>query len=228
MRIQAAFRRITAWSLTSITLSMQQPYRELFDRAFIVAMTAVLIGCGGPPADTTKTVSDAKLSSIKNDSLQLKPGSVPARRVEETGATHGTAAKAAEVAAWRGSPNPDRIDTLMAAAFSTTGEFEGGEDEYGFTGNESAVEALRLIPEAIPRLVACLTWERRASATWEGIRVPVGVICYQAIAGSSYVQLLNKKGAALTGGYVDYRNPSMASLRRAQEVWRDALRVNPL
>lgn len=228
MRIQAAFWRTTTWSIASITLSKQQPYRELFDRAFLVAVAVVFIGCGVPPADTTRTVSDAKLSSIENDSLQLKPNSVPPRRAEEMGTPHGTAAKATEVAAWRGSPSPDRIDALMAVAISTTGEFEGGEDEYGFTGNEAAVEALRLMPEAMPRLVACLTWDRRGSATWEGYRVPVGVICYQAITGSTYVQLLNKKGGAPTGGYVDYRNPSMASLRRAQEAWRNALRANPL
>jgi len=132
-----------------------------------------------------------------------------------------------QVAKWRGSSVPDKIDSLLAAAFSAKGEYTGDEEEYAFSGSESAVEALRKIPDAIPRLVECLGWDERAAAEFNGSKVLVGVVCYQAILGSEYNNKLNNESAFPVAAQVEYSNPSIDVVRKAQSEWRKVLTTHP-
>ncbi|MFL5557033.1 MAG: hypothetical protein ACJ794_00240 [Gemmatimonadaceae bacterium] len=126
------------------------------------------------------------------------------------------------VAQWRGASEPDRIDVLISSALSARGEYSG-DDLYQFSGNESAIKTLRTLPEAFPRLVECLGWDKRARATYEGSPVLVGVVCYQGMAGSVYRQRLRNESLPPTGLWVDFKNPSIAELRKTQALWQEIL-----
>jgi hypothetical protein len=127
----------------------------------------------------------------------------------------------------RGAASPDQIDSLIAEALTVEGQYYGDDDDYGFTGSEKAVQALRSMPNALPRLVECLGWDKRARATYNGARVLAGVVCYQGMAGSARVQKLNERGLVSGVKYVDYRNPPLQDLRESQAQWRKVLREHP-
>jgi hypothetical protein len=135
---------------------------------------------------------------------------------------------AADIAVWRNGPAvPDKLDTLIASALSANGSYDGNDEEYYFSGAEDAVVELRKIPDAIPRLVECLGWDKRAAATYNQTTLLVGVVCYQAILGSAYNNKLNDHDAFPKAGLINYTNPSLEEVRRAQAVWRKVLVSNP-
>lgn len=130
-----------------------------------------------------------------------------------------------EMARLHGSATPDEIDTLMAAALNTKGAFTGDKEMYEFSGGEKTFEKMGKIPSAVPRLVDCLGWDRRAAATYQGVKVLVGVICSQALIRNPKIRnLLTTLGP---NGYpvvwVDYRNPSISEARKGQLEWRKLL-----
>jgi hypothetical protein len=158
----------------------------------------------------------------KTDSSQVLQRSPP-----------GTGSKffAADVARWRGASSPDGIDSLIAVAVSSEGQFEGDSEQYNFTGDGQSMVTLSKLPAAIPRLVECLGWDQRAAAKWMGSRLLVGVICQEALAGTAYAAELGAawvaRSAAMPRNYeqlwVGYRNPPITKLRSAQAEWRSLL-----
>jgi hypothetical protein len=138
---------------------------------------------------------------------------------------------ARQIAQLRGATRPDSIDALIAHALAAKGEFrEVGDMAYGFTGNNSAIDSLSRMPGALPSLVDCLGWDLRARATYEGHQLLAGVVCFQGIIESEYFQRRNAHDwpdGFADVAFIDFRDPSLQKLRRAQQGWREQLRRQP-
>jgi hypothetical protein len=82
----------------------------------------------------------------------------------------------------------------------------------------------------VPRLVECLSWDKRSSSTWRGDELLVGVVCDQVLVASAYVASrmypYRLPPNLYASGWGDYRNPSIDTLRRVQHVWREYLSSN--
>jgi hypothetical protein len=136
-----------------------------------------------------------------------------------------------QIAERRGVALPDSIDVLIAEALAAKGEYrEFGDMAYGFTGDETAIEALSRMPMALPRLVECMGWDLRAQARYDGHPLLAGVVCFQGIVHSRYFQERNQRdwpNGFIDSAFVDYRDPSLRELRRAQRRWREQLLRDP-
>jgi hypothetical protein len=136
-----------------------------------------------------------------------------------------------QIAERRGVTRPDSMDTLIAEALTAKGEYrEFGDMAYGFTGDEAAIEALSRMPMALPRLVECMGWNLRAEARYDGHPLLAGVVCFQGIVHSRYFQKRNQRNwpdGFIDSAFVDYTNPSLLELRRAQRGWREQLMRDP-
>jgi hypothetical protein len=116
----------------------------------------------------------------------------------------------------------DSTVTLMTAALNTQGTFTGDKEAYEFSGSKEAFEDLSKISSALPPLVDCLGWDQMAAATYKGTRVLVGVVCYQVLIRNQLVKkLISARGPnGSREVWVDFRNPAIADVRKAQAVWR--------
>jgi hypothetical protein len=136
-----------------------------------------------------------------------------------------------DVAAWRGSTRTDSLDRLLAIAFRTPGRFfEAGDNAFALS-SDSTLRSISVDPTAVPRLVECLGWNKRAAATWMGYPVFVGVVCFHALMSTAYFEKLNVgfdwPQALQDSGWVSYRTDDLAHLRAAREWWRSQLRRVP-
>jgi hypothetical protein len=136
-----------------------------------------------------------------------------------------------QIAERRGETRPDSIDALIAEALAAKGEYkELGDMAYGFTGSYAAIEALSRMSIALPRLVECMGWDLRARATYDGHPLLAGVVCFQGIVHSRYFQQRNQRDwpdGFADSAFVDYTNPSLQELRKAQQGWREQLLRDP-
>lgn len=188
---------------------------------------------------TACSTADQHQSVTADSTEKFLPATVTAsssvRNIHPPSATEGSAAlqdggiSAVRVAGWRGSATPDQIDTLMTAALNTRGAFTGDNEMYEFSGSTKAFADLSKISLAVPRLVDCLGWDQRAASTYQGTRVLVGVVCNQVLIRNPEMQkLITTRGP---NGYpdvwVDFRNPPLADVRKAQLVWRELLSNQP-
>jgi len=149
----------------------------------------------------------------------------PANRSADSAVVEGRGFSVLRVAELIESGLIDSTVTLMTAVLNTQGAFTGDKETYEFSGSKEAFEDLSKIDSAIPRLVDCLGWDQRGAATYKGTRVLVGVICYQVLMRNQMVKkLITTRGP---NGYpevwVDFRNPAIADVRKAQTVWRQLL-----
>ena len=183
-------------------------------RLGLFALTCFALGCA--KSDTRNFADSVDVSSI---SSTTPPGTVVPPEGDSSGPLP------AEIAQWRGSSRPDKIDTLMSAAFTAEGDVTSSEDEYGFVASDSALTEIGKVAGSIPRLVECLGWDKRAHASLGGQRVLVGVICSQGILRSSYGQRIAKT-TALWPANIDERS-TIADFRRAQSEWIKTLRTHP-
>jgi hypothetical protein len=140
----------------------------------------------------------------------------------------------AEVARSRGSDVSDRIDSLVANVLGLGGEFlelETGPAFIFTAETDSAFQRLARIPEAVPRLVDCLGWDRLSRATWRGTLVLVGTVCGDVLAATPYAQHrvhpYRLSPSLLEAGWGDYRNPPLDKLRAVQRAWRRELLHDP-
>jgi len=171
-----------------------------------------------PALDDSVELSRAATAS-SSDPGGFRSGAARDSSAGEKGVT------SAEIATWRSSSIPDRVDSLMAAAFNTEGAFTSDSEMYEFSGSEKAINDLGNSPNAVPRLLDCLGWDQRAAATYQGARLLVGVICDQALMRNPKIKkLLTTPGP---GGYpkigLDVRNPSIGEVRAGQLAWRSLL-----
>ncbi|MDP9206856.1 MAG: hypothetical protein M3P12_15635 [Gemmatimonadota bacterium] len=200
-------------------------------RIQLIALTCLSAACSrvdqhqSTPADSAdkSLVTAATASSTETRSSQPNA-------VKDSSARQDNGIAATEVAHWRGSAIVDQIDTLIAAALNTKGEFTGDSEMYEFSGSENSFEKLSKLPSAVPRLVDCLGWDQRAAATFKGARVLVGVICDQVLIRNPNIQerltTLGPNGYPNPG--IDYRNPSINQMRKGQLEWRKLLLNQPM
>jgi hypothetical protein len=159
------------------------------------------------------------------------PGNRPATRVDAPSSPPTTL----EVASFRAGNVPDLIDSLVAGILALDAEFAESRSgaAFLFTGeNNSSFQRLTRIPEAIPRLVECLGWDRRSATTWHGTHVLVGAVCGHALAATPYVESRQQTTRLPIGlydsGWGDYRNPPIEKLRAVQKAWRVQLIADPI
>jgi hypothetical protein len=123
----------------------------------------------------------------------------------------------------------DSVDFLIARALTVPGEFLETTSTvgYAFTA-DSALEPFAQLPSALPTLVGCLGRDALAKATWAQAPVRVGVICYQAMLRTAYVQrLIDRLPTGLPDlAWVDYRS-TLEELRLAQGWWQNQLQRQP-
>ena len=136
-----------------------------------------------------------------------------------------------DLAALRGSERVDSLDVQLAAALRTPGQFfEAGDNAFALT-SDSTLHRLSADRGAVPRLVECLGWDRRAAATWQGYPVFVGVVCFHALMATQYFDKLNVgfdwPQALQDSGWISYRTESLSKLRAARDWWREQLRRVP-
>jgi hypothetical protein len=133
---------------------------------------------------------------------------------------------AQEVARSRGATIPDQIDSLIAVVVGMDAEFaEANTDQpaFIFTGStDTAFQRLAEMPGVVPRLIECLGWDRRSGSTWNGIPVLVGAVCGNVLLATPYRE--QRKGDK---PWIDYRNPGIEGLRRAQARWLGVLANDP-
>lgn len=182
-------------------------------RVFLLVITSFLLGCAKPD---TRAVADSARS--------LSAPSAVAPHTVLRAAVDSMDPSPAAVAHWRGSMTPDKIDTLMSAAFTAEGGLTSSEEDFGFLASDPALVQIGKIPGSIPRLVECLGWDQRAHALLDDKRVLVGVICSQGILRSSYGQRLANGGPWPAN--IDERS-TITDFRRAQSDWLKILQTHP-
>ena len=188
-------------------------------RSILVPSSLAILACA-PQQESARAYDSASQSAT-----QIAASSTPRDAGPVTELPLYTAA---DIATWRNTPAaPDKLDRLVASTLSAKGSYDGNEEEYYFSGNEDALVELRKIPDAIPRLVECLGWDKRAAATYNQTTLLVGVVCYQGILGSAYNNKLNDQDAFPKAGQINYTNPSLEEVRRAQAEWRKVLVSHP-
>jgi hypothetical protein len=199
-------------------------------RILLVAFAWVSTACSNADqhqsvtADSTERVLSATVTASSSERIIHPPSAT-----EDSSAPQNGEIAALRVAEWRGSATPDQIDTLITAALNTRGAFTGDNEMYEFSGSKKAFADASKISLAVPRLVDCLGWDQRAASTYQGNRVLVGVVCHQVLIGNPEMQkLITTRGP---NGYpevwVDFRNPPLADVRKAQSVWRQLLSNQP-
>ena len=127
-----------------------------------------------------------------------------------------------EIAQLRGAAFPDRIDSLLARVLAIDGEFgeaDGDPPAFYYSGqSDTSLGRLAMIPEALPRLVDCLGWDRRSRSTWHAAPLLVGAVCGHVLRATPYVQ--SRQDAE---PWIDYENPTIGKLRSIQAKWRKQL-----
>jgi hypothetical protein len=200
-------------------------------RIRVVALAWLTAACSNTDQRQSTTADSTDKSLLTTVTASSSVRSVdPPNSGEDSSTREGWGISVRQVAEWRGSAVTDQIDTLMAAAFNTQGAFTGDNEMYEFSGSKKAFEDLSKISSALPRLVDCLGWDQRAAATYQSTRVLVAVVCHQAlIRNPAMKKLITTRGP---NGYpdvwVDFRNPPLADVRKAQSVWRQLLSNQPM
>lgn len=197
----------------------------------LIALAWFIASCSKADHRQSTTADSTEQSSLTTVTASSSARNIhPPNAGKDSSGAEGHGISVVQVAKLHGSAVPDRIDTLMTAALNTRGAFTGDNEMYEFSGSKKAFEDLGKVSSAVPRLVDCIGWDQRAASTYQGARVLAGVVCDEALIRNPTIQkLLMIRGP---NGYpdvwVDFRNPPLAEVRKAQERWRQLLQNRPM